>query len=564
MRMSGWLVILLMAMGRAEIASAEDESADRREFVRLRDDYVAKFRPLFIKSARAWWDANTTGADEAFAARRAAEEAIVELRSDRKVFGRLKALRQAGRITDPVLARELDVMYRSFVPGQADPALQKKIIALESAVEQEFNAHRGEVDGKALSENDIRAILSESRDSKAVEKAWKAYMEVGRKIEPRLRELVALRNELARSLGFRNYYVMRLTLDEVDEAELIRLFDELDVLTREPFAALKQGIDAARAARFDLRPEALRPWHFGDLFFQEAPPAGDGPDLDEVYKDKDLLALAKDYYGSLGMSIDDILARSDLYEKPRKSPHAFSTCIDREQDVRVLCNLKNNLFWADTSLHELGHAVYDKYIAREVPFLLHEPAHSLTTEGYAMMMGSMAKNEDYLVRVVKLSPDRARDCAAAARRHLRAEKLIFSRWAQVMVRFEQGMYETPQEDLGRLWWDLKRRYQLLNPPESLGRPDYAAKIHIVTAPVYYHSYMMGDLFGCQVQNKIARDVLKLDDPAKTSFYGSRAAGEFMRREIFEPGNLHSWNVLTKRATGEPLTARYFARMYVAK
>jgi hypothetical protein len=33
----------------------------------------------------------------------------------------------------------------------------------------------------------------------------------------------------------------------------------------------------------------------------------------------------------------------------------------------------------------------------------------------------------------------------------------------------------------------------LNPPEP-GRPDYAAKHHVVAAPAYYHSYMMGDLF----------------------------------------------------------------------
>ena len=53
-----------------------------------------------------------------------------------------------------------------------------------------------------------------------------------------------------------------------------------------------------------------------------------------------------------------MIARSDLYEKPGKSPHAFCTDIDREGDVRVLANIVPNEYWMGTMLHELGHSVY--------------------------------------------------------------------------------------------------------------------------------------------------------------------------------------------------------------
>ena len=52
--------------------------------------------------------------------------------------------------------------------------------------------------------------------------------------------------------------------------------------------------------------------------------------------------------------------RSDLYEKPGKSPHAFCTDIDREGDVRVLANIVPNEYWMGTMLHELGHSVYSQ------------------------------------------------------------------------------------------------------------------------------------------------------------------------------------------------------------
>lgn len=532
-----------------------------RDLLEIHDAYLAQFKPLFLRAAKAWWVANTTGSDEAYAEKKAAETALVELHSDKARFAKLKSLKADGLIADRKLARILDVMYRAHLPGQADPELQKKIVNIENEVEQIFNTHRSEVDGKALSENDVRKILSESPDSALAEKAWKGYMAVGAKVEDRLKRVVAMRNELARKLGFRNFWAMKMSLSEIDGDELVKLFDELDRLTREPFATLKKEIDAAMAARFKLTPDQLRPWHFGDLFFQEAP-AIQKVNLDDVFKGQDPLALTRKYYESLGLEVSDIIARSDLYEKPGKSPHAFSTDLDRAGDVRTLCNLKDNAYWMDTLLHELGHAVYDKYIdASEVPFVLHEAAHSITTEGYAMQMGAMCKNEEWLVKVRGIDPVKQADVLVSAREKLRAEKLIFSRWGQVIVRFEKGMYENPDQDLGKLWWDLKARYQLLPPPESASRPDYAAKIHVVAAPVYYHSYVMGDLFACQVQDRIA-DMLGIADPTKTCFYGRPEAGEFFRKHVFGPGNLYSWNELTRRATGEPLTAKYFAEQYV--
>ena len=35
-------------------------------------------------------------------------------------------------------------------------------------------------------------------------------------------------------------------------------------------------------------------------------------------------------------------------------------------------------------------------------------------------------------------------------------------------------------------------------------PDYAAKIHIVTTPVYYHNYMLGEMFASQVHHALIR------------------------------------------------------------
>lgn len=544
----------------AQTATPTGSTAEQM-FDEIHARYLKQYQPLVIEAGRAWWEASITGDKSAFERREKADNKLIELHSDTETFKVLKQLRDEKKITDPVKRRMLDVMYREFLPAQADSELQKRIVASEAEIERIFNTHRGKVDGKEVSENDVREILSTTRDSDKARQAWIGFTSVSRKVADKLSETVRMRNELARKLGYDDFYEMKLAVQEIDEAELLRVFDELDDLTRDAFADLKSDIDRQRAAHFGITTEQLRPWHMGDIFFQEAPPLG-GANLDEVYASKDLLALTKTYYEGMGLEVAAILDRSDLYEKKGKSSHAFATDIDRVDDQRVLCNLKPNLRWADTLIHELGHAVYDQYIDDDLPFILRTPSHSITTEGYAMMMGAMAKNPELLTKIAGLSESEASKYVDAARESLRAEKLIFSRWAQVMIRFEHGMYNNPDQDLAKFWWELKKQYQLLNPPDDATLPGYAAKIHVVTVPVYYHAYMLGDLFASQVHETIARRVIKTSNIRGTAYVGSTQAGKFMRDEIFRPGNLYNWRDLTKRITGKAISPEFFVRQYI--
>ena len=207
----------------------------------------------------------------------------------------------------------------------------------------------------------------------------------------------------------------------------------------------------------------LRPWHYHDPFFQEAP-AIFAADFDSVYAKADILKLCRDFYAGIGLPIDDVIARSDLYEKPGKSPHAFCTDIDRDGDVRVLANIVPNEYWMGTMLHELGHSVYSsKNIPTSVPYVLRSEAHILTTEGIAMLFERFSKDADWLKAMgVTVSDPAAFDRAGA--RMQRAKLLVFSRWCQVMFRFEKALYDHPDQDLNTLWWDLVERYQLVHRP----------------------------------------------------------------------------------------------------
>jgi peptidyl-dipeptidase A len=112
--------------------------------------------------------------------------------------------------------------------------------------------------------------------------------------------------------------------------------------------------------------------------------------------------------------------------------------------------------------------------------------------------------------------------------------------------------------LNKLWWDLVEKYQLLRRPEGRSAPDYASKIHIVSAPAYYHNYLLGQLFACQLHAAIARDVLHTENAADAIYTREPRVGEFMKTKVFSQGRLKTWNDLTRYATGEELNPKAFA------
>jgi peptidyl-dipeptidase A len=525
------------------------------EFIAQHD---AKVKPLEIAVGLAWWNANISGKDEDFKKKEIAQNRLDEALADTKVFSELKSVYNAKKqIDDPTVARCIEVLYLQYLEKQVDPALLKKITALANEVEKKFNVFRAKVDGNEMTDSAVRKVLKESSNSQRRKDVWEASKVVGTLVERDLMELAKLRNEAARKLGFANFHALYLFLNEQDGTSIIALFDELDVLTREPFLKAKAELDARLARNCNVTVDELRPWHYHDPFFQESPAVFDA-DLDAPFKGVDILDVCRQFYKGIGLPIDEVLARSDLFEKPGKSPHAFCTDIDREGDVRVLANIVPNEYWMSTMLHELGHSVYSsKNIPRELPYVVRMESHILTTEGVAMQMQKFSKSRPFLEKMGMKVADPTKFDETAAK-VLRNELLIFSRWCQVMLRFEKGMYENPNQDLNKLWWGLVEKYQGIKCPADRKAHDYGSKIHIVSAPVYYHNYMMGQLFASQVHHALCREVFGGTRPEKVLYNDNPKVGEFMTKKVFTPGRTLSWNELTKFATGSELNAKAFA------
>ncbi len=558
--LAGGLVLGVVSHSASTLYAAAPQAADKQAQAFIAR-YLEEIRPLEIALNLTWWKANTSGKDEDFAAKVEAQNKYDAALANSERFAELKKLKEA-RLSDPLVARQIDVLYRIYLEKQVPPELLNRITAKANEIEQAFNVYRASLNGKEIPDSEVRKILKESKDSAERQQVWESSKGVGAKVEADLRQLVEYRNEAAKKLGFKDFHAMRLFLSEQDQAQVLALFDQLDELTREPFRQAKADIDAKLSKYLGVPIDELYPWHYQDPFFQEAPAVSD-VSLDKAFANADILAICRKFYSGIGLPIEDVIKRSDLYERPGKSPHAFCTDIDREGDVRVLANIVPNEYWMGTMLHELGHSVYSsKNIPHSVPYVVRTDAHILCTEGVAMMFERFSKSGEWLTEMgVAVEDPKAYSEAGAIMR--RNQLLIFSRWCQVMLRFEQQMYADPSQNLNELWWNLVEKYQMVKRPKGRDLPDYAAKIHVVSAPAYYHNYMMGQLFACQVHETIAKNILKSKDVPNAFYTDNKDVGRYMIEKVFTPGATLSWNELTRHATGADLNAKAFAAEFGA-
>ena len=551
--------LILFSMAVLAVAGCSNKEMELKELLTKIENEV---KPLRTESNVAMWNGSISGNQEDFQKSAQAQEKVTAYFSNKEIFEQLKAFKESGKIVDPLLSRQLDVVYNQFLANQADINLLNEIISKSTNLERMYGEYRASLNGKSITDNDVENILRTSTNNKELKAVWESHKGIGKVVEKELIEVVKLRNKVAQSLGFDNYHSMSLELSGQKPEEITAILDELDSLTRGAFGQLKDEMDEAFSKRYKVKKEDLMPWHYQGRYFQEAPnlyPI----DLDKFYEGKNLEALTSDFYTSIGLDINKMLANSSLYPQEGKNQHAFCIDIDGDGDVRVLCNLASNEQWMGTMLHEYGHAIYAQTHDenRALPYSLRDAAHTFTTEAVAMIFGRLSRNAAWMQKSLGLTDEQKASIEEDCFKSLRLQQVVFSRWVQVVYRFEKEMYANPDQDLNQLWWSLVEKYQQIRKPEGRNEPDYATKIHIALYPCYYHNYQLGEIFASQMHNYIVTNISKSNDMKNECYIGNKEIGKWMSEKVFSPGMQYEWAEFIEKATGEKLTAKYYAEQF---
>ncbi|MBS0625056.1 MAG: M2 family metallopeptidase [Verrucomicrobia bacterium] len=513
---------------------------EKHPFVEFLNHFVPQVARKFKQLNQAMWILETTGSDDAADLKGSLDAEYRFLFNDAATYKQLQQWEK--ELTDPLLKRQADILVRTFKPNQISKKILEEMAQKEATLAQSYGNFRPELDGKKVSENDIRDILKNENNVARRKKAWEASKEIGRELAPQILALVKLRNDSAKNLGYSDYFQMQLDLQEVDAPWLLKTLDDLSQKSDKAYASALDEIENSLSHRFGVKKEELGPWAWTEPFSQEDPL--DTRELDALVSGVDLSKAGLDFYRRMGIDVKPILDRSDMYERPGKNQHAFCIHIDREGDVRTLNNVKESIKWLETVLHELGHAIYELGFEKNLPWLLKEPPHMIPTEGMALIAGRQAYLSEPLKNLVN-SPQK--ELLQKAEKSLKRRQLIFSRWVLVMTAFESELYRNPDQNLNALWWRLVEKYQKIKAPAHREHQfDWATKYHIGLAPVYYFSYLLGEMFASAIQEALAKE-------CGASALATEKAGQFLQKRLFSPGNRMSWSELVKHVTGHPLT-----------
>lgn len=508
-------------------------------FERFLQTFIPKAAEKRRRLCEALWQLETTGTPEA--AQLAAELRVEEelLYEDSQTYRKLIAW------SDPRRLRELEVLRRAFKFQQVPKELIEEIAHKEQHLSQSYASFRPEFEGKAVSENDILALLKEENDPKRRQRAWEASKEIGGHLAPQILELVPLRNKMARALGYDDFFQMMLDRQEVDEKWLFATFEEVLSQSEKAYQAAIDQIEEQQTIRFGVE---LGPWAWSDPFGQNDP-LDDGT-LDELVRDIEIVAATQAFFQHMGLDVAAVLQRSDLYERLGKNPHAFCINMDRGRDVRILANVKPNLNWLDGLLHELGHAVYELGIDPKLSWLLRSPPSPIATEAIALLFNRQAYRYSSLCHFSK-----NKSLMKKAEASFKRRQFILSRFVMVLTYFERELYRHPEQDLNALWWRLVHQYQKIPLPKNrVGKCDWAAKLHIGLCPVYSYSYFLGEMLASALEES------RIKETGEEKFC-SMKTGAWLREKVFHPGSSLDWRALVHSITGRPLNADAWLREF---
>jgi peptidyl-dipeptidase A len=190
-----------------------------------------------------------------------------------------------------------------------------------------------------------------------------------------------------------------------------------------------------------------------------------------------------------------------------------------------------------------------------LPWVLRQPAHTLSTEASAMLFGRLSRNAAWLAAYAGMpEPEALRDAGTLARA-TKQQLLVLTRWCLVMSHMERALYRDPGQDLNRLWWDLVERFQWVRRPDGRDAPDWASKIHFSVAPAYYHNYMLGEIMASQLEQHLLKIVAGNGDWRR--YVTSPAVGKHLIEHLYRPGRSLDWRAALRRATGEDLSPAAF-------
>ncbi|HEX3901767.1 MAG TPA: M2 family metallopeptidase [Polyangia bacterium] len=562
---------------------ASHKSATEKEAEAFLTTVTSLLAPVAVTANLADWASLTDVTPEHTGQRTGADKALAALAGSKLIIERSKALLKDRKQLDESTARQLEKLLLGAAesPGTIPEVVTARVEAEahQSSIMDGYTFCAAPAKGGACARpttaNEIDEVLRKSRDLPERLRVWTASKEIGRPLKPGLVQLVKLRNQVAREMGYHSYFALQVADYGMTVDEMMKLLDDALETTKPLYDELHCFARYELAARFKRPPPHLIPAHWiGNRWAQTWPGIIESANLDPLFKGasaESIVRSAENFYLSLGFPKlpPTFWERSDLYPVPpgvarKKNAHASAWDIDRAGDVRSLMSVEPNEEWFGTAHHELGHIYYFlSYDRPEVPYLLRDGANRAFHEAIGELAKLASQETPYLVKV-GVMPDGKQPDATAWLLQSALDSIVFLPFsAGTMSHFEHDLYESelPPEEWQVRWWEDVATFQGVVPPN--GREgdlcDACTKTHINDDPAQYYDYALATMIKFQLHDHICSKILKQDVRA-CDYSGSKEVGAFLKG-ILSLGATRDWRAVIKEATGEPISPRAMMAFY---
>jgi peptidyl-dipeptidase A len=563
-------LVLSAGLARPAGAQAPAPTPTPEEAMKFVDAAEKRLFALAVEASRAGWvQANFITEDT---------EALSALAAERLITATAELAKQAetfrGVAVPPETARKLEKIRLSLdLAAPADPAKSAELTRLATGLDAAYGRGRAVLPGakEGLTFEEVNRRMAASRDPKELAALWNAWHAVGAPMRADYARFVALSNEGAKELGFRDTGAMwRSKYDMPPDAfakELDRLWEQVKPL----YVALHTYVRAKLREQYGDAVPATGPIPahlLGNMWAQDwtniypllAPKnAGTGYDLTKILEArktdaKGMVKYGEGFFTSLGFApLPATFWERSLFTRPRDRDvvcHASAWDLDFENDVRIKMCTEPTAEDFVTVHHELGHNFYQRAYAKQPP-LFRDSAN----DGFHEAIGdtiALSVTPKYLKQLglIAAEPPPSGDIGFLLDRAL--EKVAFLPFGLLIDQWRWKVFagEVTPATYNAAWWELKRKYQGVAPPAARSEADFdpGAKYH-VPGNTPYMRYFLADVLQFQFHRALAKAAGCSEPLYRCSIYGNKEAGRRLN-EMLEMGSSRPWPEALEKLTGQ--------------
>lgn len=391
--------------------------------------------------------------------------------------------------------REVDQFKDELVPYmQQESKLTMRYQKLMATAKIEF-------DGQTLNLYGVQKYF-EHPDRATRKAAFKAYSDFYHTNEEEMEEifgeLVSIRNEMGRTLGFDNYIplaYMQQGRSDYGQKEVAVFREQV----RKELVPLCEKLYEAQAKRIGV-PKIMV---YDEKFI--FPDGNAHPVGDEDYLVKEAQKMYHDMSPETGKFIDYMIEHElmDLKNRPNKASTGYMTELSDYKAPYVFSCFNQTIFDVEVLTHELGHAFAGYEAMREQKCMNYRSTSTDIAEIHSMAMEQFSY--PYAEQFFGKDADKFRFA------HLQ-EAMTFVPFGVAVDEFQHIMYEKPElspRERTYEWHKLEKKYmpwRRYEDDDFMERGGYwYHKLHIFLYPFYYINYTLTTMGAMELKKRYAED-----------------------------------------------------------